>query len=406
MISDTKEGGLKMPHFESIVQSQKLIWIKRLLKDTLTNWQILAWKQISITRDVLFSKYSIDYINKELCSSPFYRQILKYWYDFYSNQPCQLLIKGEKLWHNKFILIQQKPVYYKTWESAGIVKLSDLYSKDLLLTTNELSLKYNVVINSMMYNSLIHAIPTPWKKQLKQTGQHLTDADDSISITNQSTNVIHLKDISFELNKITSNRLYWHIVRKFTKPPVSVDKWISEFPFLNDKDFQNYFLIPNSTTRETKLQVFQYKILNRVLPCQSQLYKWKLSENDNCEYCNTKDTLTHYLYDCSVSERFWRQIENWILLNVKDTVRLSKTDILFGIPLKNKNHCLSYLNFIILYGKWYIHVNKQYNKPIFVLDYLVQLKQNILSEKYIYASTGNMESFSHKWKIFFEALFL
>ena len=48
MISDIRNGGLKMPHFQSMFISQKIIWIKRLLDKKQSNWKILAWSLLGI----------------------------------------------------------------------------------------------------------------------------------------------------------------------------------------------------------------------------------------------------------------------------------------------------------------------------------------------------------------------
>jgi hypothetical protein len=123
MIANFEKGGLKMPHFSTIVKSQKIMWIKRLCKETNSNWQHIAWKQIGISNDQIFSKYSLD---KAICPSPFYRQILYFWFDFYSADPDKLFIMQEKIWHNKFILIGHKLVFYKEQQTNGINTLKNI----------------------------------------------------------------------------------------------------------------------------------------------------------------------------------------------------------------------------------------------------------------------------------------
>ena len=51
LIADIPQGGLKMPHFESLLKGQKIAWIKRLLQDKLTNWKILGNKLTGIDKN-------------------------------------------------------------------------------------------------------------------------------------------------------------------------------------------------------------------------------------------------------------------------------------------------------------------------------------------------------------------
>jgi hypothetical protein len=55
LIADIKHGGLKMPHFETMITSKKILWIKRLLNDRETNWKTVAFKQIGLSADVILS---------------------------------------------------------------------------------------------------------------------------------------------------------------------------------------------------------------------------------------------------------------------------------------------------------------------------------------------------------------
>ena len=401
MIADIQSGGLKMPHFESIIHSQKLMWIKRLLIETTTisNWQTLAWTNISLTRDMLLSKYSIDFISTKSCPSSFYRQVLMYWYSFYSKEPEECYIKHENLWYNKFILIANKPVCYSDWKSAGITKLNDIFDNGSVLTKEQLHLKYNLPIKTMTYNSLIQAIPMRWKKQELLSTQDKTQNGNPLS-------TIYVGHKCYDINTITSNKLYWHILENTTKSPTAVDKWIDQFPFLNDQDFQSYFNLIPSSTKETKMQVFQYKIMHRIFPCEYQLHLWKIVEDAKCEHCSKIDTISHYFYECPNSLTFWKHVEKWVINNIHQTIKLTKTDIIFGIPTKNKDYELCYLNYIIVHGKWYLYQRKLNQSILCFLDYLIYLKQKLIVERYTYSSKGDLERFNCKLGHLYDALFL
>lgn len=401
MIGNFENGGLKMPHFSTIVKSQKIMWIKRLCKETNSNWQNIAWKQMGISKDQTFSKYSLKYIDKAICSSPFYRQILYFWFDFYSAEPDKLFIWQEKLWHNKFILIGHKPAFYKEWQTNGINTLKDIiHATGIFLTKEQLRAKYKIDIQAMSYNSLIHAIPQNWKKVLKERKNEL------ICNSTESSNLIYIADKQYNMHTLTNKTIYWHLLNRFTKQPTAIDKWISEFPFLNDKDFEYFFLSPHFTIKETKLQSFQYKILNRIIPCRDNLFKWKLTENNTCLYCKEQDTLTHYICECSSTSRFWKSLETWIQMNMHSQLPLAKCDIIFGVRNIEESALLYCLNYIIIQGKWFIYKCKTDNKHIFFLDFLTELNEHILIEKYILLTDENLDKFMDKLGPLYEALFI
>ena len=271
------------------------------------------------------------------------------------------------------------------------------------MTKEELSKQHDIPIDIMKYNSLIHSLPKHWKILLKEYTSYDVPVNDK-SNNDNNNKIIFVDDKYYTLSKITSKQIYWHILSGIIKPPTSIEKWISEFVFLNDKDFEKYFLLPNLTVKDTKLQTFQYKILNRIFPCQSKLFTWKLAENNKCELCKEHDSITHYFYYCPASKLFWKTLTNWISNSMMYTCELSTTDVIFGITTENKDifYCL---NYILLHGKWFIYRCKLNNKQIFHLDFLIQLKNNILIEKYIYCNNGDLETFKGKWGLLYDALF-
>ena len=254
----------------------------------------------------------------------------------------------------------------------------------------------------MDYNSLLHAIPKEWKVNLKlyknEANTHLEQQ------STEETQIIRLDDQCYDLNKISTKLIYSHIIKGIFKPPTANEKWIAEFPFINDNDLEYYYKMPHYTVKETKLQVFQYKILNRIVPCQSLLYTWKLAPDNKCENCNIYDSITHYFYDCPMATLFWTQITKWLSNNCSIQIYLAKTDVIFGIKSQKQNQFIYCVNYIIIQGKWYIYQCKMNKKNVFLLDFLVHLKNELSIEKYIYVCNGQLEIFAKHWDTLYNAL--
>ena len=396
LVSDIKNGGLKMPHFPSIINSQTIIWVKRLLDDKPAKWKQIAWELICIPKKILMSKYSPQYITQNI--SPFYRQVLHCWFDFIATEPEINYVQEEHLWNNKFILINNVPARNHKWQRSGLTKVKDLYDDNgILLSKDAIATKYNIDVCSLTYNSLVHAIPQRWKK-------HMTTNYIKSKEINKDIEEIVIKNRCIRVEALTNKLVYSVLIDLVAKPPTVIDRWISEFVFLNDLDFEKYFTLSYRVIRDTKLQTFQYKILHNIIPCGAKLFQWKITNMSQCQYCDQYDHITHFFYECESTKSFWDQLINWINNITHVKVPLSKIDILFGIPFV-KDNFLYCVNFIILLCKWYIYNCKLNTKTLFLLEFVNDFKDKLVLEEFIMNTNGQSAEFINIWNDWYNALF-
>ena len=206
------------------------------------------------------------------------------------------------------------------------------------------------------------------------------------------------------MDMVKGHMLYWHFVHALIKPPASIDKWGSEFVFLNDEDFANFFELPYKVLRDTKMQTFQYKILHKIIPCGAALHTWKITDNSNCTYCGLYDGLSHFFFDCQVTKEFWNQVSQWIFNTMNIKIPIKMIDVLFGVPLYDG--FMLCLNFIILHGKWHIYYTcKKIGKRPFLFEFLINLKNSLNIERYIMITHVSVGKFTERWSILYDALF-
>ncbi len=136
--------------------------------------------------------------------------------------------------------------------------------------------------------------------------------------------------------------------------------------------------LPYKINKEPYLQSFQYKILNRILNCNSNLFKWKIIDDKSCVYCEHEqpDTIEHRLYSCEESKKFWKRVETWISDNLEINFPFTICEIIFGIGITDDIN-IDIINFIILLGKWYIHKTKSDEKPLFLLNFLKLIRDKM-----------------------------
>ena len=158
----------------------------------------------------------------------------------------------------------------------------------------------------------------------------------------------------------------------------------------------NPLSLSNKVTCEPYLQTFQYKVLNRTLNCRYNLYNWKVSESSVCTYCNAEqiDTLEHHLILCRDSVEFWNRIRMWLNGKIEVIINFTTCEILLGIPFSGNNPELLMLNFLLLFGKWYINKRKSSDQIIIFSDFLTRLKSKLEIFRDLYRLKGQSVKFN------------
>ena len=252
------DGGLKMPNISVMLKSIKLNWIKSLLKET-SIFKSIAMTGIHNIPNFLQKKIDLSLIAKRKCP-PFYRQLFVYWNEIHGIEPVTVNeILNEQLWFNSRILVDGKPVFYQNWSDKGICTLHDIVNEQgFLLPLEGIERKFGIHIkNVMQYNSLIAAVPSKWVKCLKN---HNTTFS-KIEVTS-----VKIKKIYKPVQKVKCKEFYWQCINSISEVPSVLYKW-EEHYFFYDFDWKAIFQLPFNVARETKLQSFQYQIINMFVPC-------------------------------------------------------------------------------------------------------------------------------------------
>ena len=94
---------------------------------------------------------------------------------------------------------------------------------------------------------------------------------------------------------------------------------------------------------EPKIREFNYKILNKILATNKNLYTWKISDSCNCIYCRphvTAHTDKHLLWDCPHIQEVWVNFSH-----------VFDTDINWSVIVKGVkgNHYINQLLSLLMY---------------------------------------------------------
>lgn len=392
LIQDIQNGGLKMPDIKAMTKSIKLTWIKRIIsKDNTFSQLFSAVTNIEFPSEYLCSKLDAKHLQANIPA--FYKDILIDWFHLYSTKPVTCTdVHRETIWHNKYILIEQKPIMYKNWKKAGILYIHDIINaQGKFISAMQLATQHNLNPNSlflMQYNSLKSAIPKTWIKILKDNSPY--EVPDNIP-------KIKINKLYKDITKLKCKDFYNVLIAKKEEKPTCNYKW--EQIYENHSfNWENIYCLPYIVARETSLQSMQYRIINRYIPCRKNLFKWKKVENEKCPFCDQVDNIEHYFYECKQTKPLWRNLFDLWITVYQTNIPLTILDIIFGLENINEDPLIDFINFCILLMKKYIFDTKLAEKNCNFKSFINILKKRTEMEKYLHQIADNQANLNEHWE--------
>ena len=105
--------------------------------------------------------------------------------------------------------------------------------------------------------------------------------------------------------KLTSKSLYGIFVGEKYKPFIASPKWELILD-IDNNDWKDIRALPYSSSFETGLQSFAYKIIHRVVPCNKWVHQQQVIDTAICNYCTE---IVHDFFSCTLMRAFWRHLE-------------------------------------------------------------------------------------------------
>ena len=136
MISDYEHGGLKMMDVRLFARALKSTWIKKYLDaENHAKWKLFSDLQLqdlggaTIFRSNLNKK---DLLRILQVSDVFLQDILQSWSEitFENDVTSVAQLRSQSPWFNSLIRVENKPIYYKSWASRGILFIRDLMANE------------------------------------------------------------------------------------------------------------------------------------------------------------------------------------------------------------------------------------------------------------------------------------
>ena len=189
-------------------------------------------------------------------------------------------VNDQALWWNSKIRIDDKPFCWEHAFNKGLWKVSQLYNQGTLISIAEAKEKFD--LNYLEFHALMAAIP----QNVKEHCRINREENDYRSLFSECLDKAHLSQYAY--NELIKKK-------EDTKTPKIKNKWeekINATFGLCDfyRAVRNIYLYTNVP----KLRSFQYRLLQRALVFNKDLYRWNMKET--CLLRTAwRNTWTHFL---------------------------------------------------------------------------------------------------------------
>ncbi len=194
-----------------------------------------------------------------------------------------------------------------------------------------------------------------------------------------------IKGKSYHIWEITTKAFYDTLVEENTLQSRAEIYWRNK---INDNQvgqkWKDIWTFKLKDTTDIRLKNFNLKLLYNIVPVNGNLYKWKLSSNEECTTGNVKEDISNAFLLCEKIKSFWSWLENIIcvLKEKYKTFKMNNHTLIFGCNIQNKHFRL--LNFILNCALFVIYKcivnfeNKQYNNIKVKSMFIQELKNQFV----------------------------
>ena len=383
IINDKSEGGLSLPDIESTVKTRRIIWLKQIFDERNCLWQIIPryyFNMIGIPRiDINLN------VTRGIDQIPiFYRACLLDWNILFMNEPTDYTnVLAQPLWNNRFITSNNKPIYFKDMSEAGLNHIADIVTDNgKLQSFDKLGLPDCKIFEWLI---LKHSIRKHWLEMVQIEGLPQKKLYFPYLVIGQ---------VNIKMSQLKHKLVYNYLIQSKREEPSG--KVALENILQNELNLKAACKILYTTTIESSLRSFQFKILHNILPTNYILYRWKLKNSPRCSYCFiNNETLDHLFCTCDKSITFYQNINIWLSRYNLKLPDMSVHNILIGLSPSGIKNCL--VNHIIMLYKYCVFQCRENENNLNVQFFIKLLKNKEMIEKNISQQNSRYSFHLKKW---------
>jgi hypothetical protein len=251
----------------------------------------------------------------------------------------------------------------------GIIFVNDIIGRTGgVMSHMQLTKTYGNVCSTQNYNQIIAALPQKWKRKVEEgKGKKLVCRP-------------CIKEHNWLKKIVINKKVYQFHLRT---------KGLTAVPYRLQNSWEEIFDVPipwhsvyeliRKTTPDSKLRIFQFKLLYKILATNRMLFIWGIQSSQLCRFCcEETESLDHLFWYCPFVACFWTQVQEW-LKDCNIYLELTLQIVLLG---DLKSHSQSINNIIILLAKMFIF-NLRSVETMRIERFRTFVKHHSTVEKYI-----------------------
>ena len=304
-------------------------------------------------------------------------------YNYYKDQR----IENQYIWYNSRIKIGGKVFLWSQAYRRGLKYVYQLFEGQTLKQPRQVQEEFGISV--IGYNSLITALPREWKEffMSEHVGTYLPvpphEYDNCITGYRKSVTRIVYQFLLEDVMLLHYKYMKW---RSDLGPEFCEGLY----------DFGREHAKIYTVTNIPKYRSFQYRLYQRALVTNIQLYKWGLKANDLCHYCGDEtETILHLMWSCKESQKLWESVINYLYERYRGlSLNINPSNIIFNRIAESRCHVA---NFICLIAKQYIYATRCLGNQLsfnVLKGHIVKLEQ---IEKYIAIKNNRLAVHQKKW---------
>ena len=331
LVLDHKDGGRRVTDMKCRNDALKMQWIARLYDNDDTLTELAHYNLNAKIKDQLFWECNLKECDVNIleCKNEFWKQTVTAWSRINFHDPTAEQIPNQILWYNSHIRIKNVPVCIKKMYEKGVLYVKDLYMNGKIMSHEEITELYELDLDIMTHNALISAIPTSWKKRMR----------DSMNYDMEKENMYN----SLRSKTKWSGTLYNTLIKSNQGRVGLINTLKDKFDIeIDEKEAGKIFLQVNKTSQISKYRSFQYKVLQNAIVLNDRLCHYGLWPSNTCEQCSQeKQTAQHFFVKCQKTVKVWRDVVSIFEQKYNCKIDVNEKEYITCVTTEDKLGCIA-----------------------------------------------------------------
>ena len=362
----------------SFVKSMKLSWLKRLMTST-AEWTYLATCELPNVQDVLmFGSSKLQKVTSKI-KNPVWKDVVEAFSNFtqlYSSDVTEIL--SERIWFNNYTKFKCSII--NEWNEKGLRFIADLFD----ITTNQLQTKeileetFKIKMTFLCYAGIISSLPNQLKtlRTCRVLGP-IIPTRMNLALNNSNFTrlayITYLKGREHEFAQTNERQK---------------EKWMRDVGCFDDQSFVKV----SKATNSTRIKMFHYKLVNRIISTNKYLKIINVKDDDYCTFCGKEtETLAHMYWFCSKVQSYIHSVKRVITKHCQIDLQINIKQWFF-LTEKNGIETL-----IITLAKMVIHEARMKETQPTVTHFYNKLKNEEEIEHNAARLANKQDIFEKKW---------